>query len=149
MASQVAASPEMTSAADAARLRVRRLSLLVVAAVLGSVIFAAVVTAAAIALSGRPGWWSGWWAALAASLLAASAALGALVPGLRAGGDAAVYGFMIAAFLRVVVTLAGCAAAVFVWHTPPTPTLMLAMPLFFVQIVVELIVLRRAFWLGR
>ena len=45
-----------------------------------------------------------------------------------------------------IAALGGCAAAVILFHTPPVPTLLLVVPLYLVQMVVEVIVLGRAFF---
>jgi hypothetical protein len=105
------------------------------------VLLVAGLTAVIIALTGRHAWWSGWVAALIISLSAAFASLAALAPTLFAGMETAVYGYLGGSVLRTLITLGGCIAAVFIFRIPAVPTLVLASPLYFAQLIVEVAVL--------
>lgn len=141
--------PDVTPTNATPTIDAKRVVILVTAAVVGSVLVTAGIIAAVIAALGKTAWWSGWSAALVAGLTAAVASVLPLVPGILGGAQTAVYGYLAAAFIRVIVALGTCMAAVFVWHTPPVPTLMLAVPLYFAQVAAEAVVLSRAFWPGK
>jgi hypothetical protein len=119
-----------------------------VRSVVGSVLLTAGVTAAAIAAAGATGWWSGWRAATVVSLAAAFVSLVPLALGLCAGIQTAIAGFFAGAALRILLTLGGCMAAIWFWHTSVKATLLLAAPFYLAQLVAECVTLGRAFWRG-
>ena len=127
----------------------RRLIASVARAVIGGELLAAGAAAATIAATGNHLWWSSWSAAVTATMAAAVLSLVALVPGVLAGAQGAVLGYLAAGVVRILVVLGGCAAAMFVWRTPPVPTLVLASGMYLVQLVGESLVLGRAFWSGK
>jgi hypothetical protein len=124
-----------------------RLLLRLAAAVSGAVLMSAAATAILIIVVHRRDWWSGWAAALVVSLAAALLALGPLAAGLFINPQTMAYGYLAGAFVRMLVSISGALAAVWVLRTPPAPTLLLMLPLFFAGLVAECFGLGRA--LGR
>ena len=122
----------------------RHAVMLLAAAVLGSVMVVGALIAAGIAVAGRSGWWSGWSAAMVISLLAAVCSLVPVSAGVLGGTRMAAYGYLAGAAIRMLVTLGGCMMAVLAVRTAPRPTLLIAVPLYFAQLVAEPLVLRRA-----
>lgn len=110
----------------------------------GSLILTAATTALLIAIAGRPGWWSGWIAALIAGALAASLSLALVIPAVVAGMPWTVYGFLAGSVVRMIAALGACVAAVVLFRAPPVPTLLLIVPIYFCQMIVEIIILGRA-----
>lgn len=117
------------------------------ASVLAAVILVAAATAMFIVVMRQPTWWRGWWAALAVSLTAAVCSLAPVAAGLSIGIQGAAYGYLAGAFIRVLVSISGALAAIWVFHVPAASTLLLMVPLFFAQLLAESISLSRA--LGR
>ncbi|HSU66632.1 MAG TPA: hypothetical protein VLJ39_07160 [Tepidisphaeraceae bacterium] len=116
------------------------------AAMAGGLILTAGITALLIELAGRPGWWSGWVASMIVGTLAALLSLALVVPGFVAGLQWAVYGYLAGSVARVLTALGGCVVAVLIFRTPAAPTLFLIVPIYFAQVVIEAVVLSRAFW---
>lgn len=132
--------PPDSAAADAEMRVLAPVAIRVVAAVL----IAAAATALLVAFAGHPGWWRGWIAALVVSLAAALLSLGPVAAGILLGVQGMAYGYLAGAFVRVLVSIGGAVAAVWIFRTPPTPTLLLIVPLFFAQLLAESISLMRA-----
>jgi hypothetical protein len=122
----------------------RRVLARLTGAVGGAVLVTAGATAVVISVTHHPLWWSGWTAALLVSLMAAAVSLAAVAAGMLGGLQGMAYGFLAGAFARVLVSIGGAIAAISIVHTPPAPTLLLMLPLFFVQLATETIVLSRA-----
>lgn len=131
------------------RADVKRVLVRTSAAVIGSVLLSGGVEALFLLLLHKPAWWGSWLAALVAGLAAAVVSIVPLVPGFLGGAQAAVYAYLAAGVLRMLVTLGICMAAVFVAPVAPVPTLLLAVPIYFVQVAAEALVLSRAFWPGK
>ena len=112
--------------------------------VVGAVLIAAAATALLTAFAGHPGWWRGWTAALVVSLAAALLSLVPVAAGILVGVQGMAYGYLAGAFVRVLSSIGGGVAAVWIFRTPPTPTLLLIVPLFFAQLLAESISLMRA-----
>jgi hypothetical protein len=112
--------------------------------VVAVVLLAAAATALLVAFAGHPGWWRGWIAALVVSLAAALLSLAPVAAGILVGVQGMAYGYLAGAFVRVLVSIGGAVAAVWIFHTPPAPTLLLIVPLFFAQLLAESISLMRA-----
>ena len=93
-------------------------------------------------------WWHAWTAAVLIAALAATMSLAPVVPGILAGGQWAVYGHLAGSVLRVLVASMACIAAVLAFRAPPVQTLVLTLPLYFVQLVIEAVVVGRAFRTG-
>jgi hypothetical protein len=106
--------------------------------------------AAAIAiLSGGAIWWHGWVAAVIVSGIAAALSLGAVVGGIVLGGQWTAYGHLAGSALRVLVAAMACVAAIMAFRAPPVQTLALMLPLYFAQLVVEAVVVGRAYRAGQ
>ena len=116
-----------------------------VVAVLGSVLGAAAVMAAVTLIAGRGDWWVGWMTACVVSLLAAVLALAAVAPTLFGGLQTVAYGYLGAGVLRTLVTLGGCLCAVLILKGKAVPALVMAIPLYFAQLIAEAIVLGIAY----
>lgn len=122
----------------------RRVLARLTGAVGGAVLLTAGATAVVISATHHQLWWSGWTAALVVSLMAAVVSMAAVAAGMLGGLQGMAYGFLAGAFARVLVSIGGGFAAIWIVHTPPAPTLLLMVPLFFVQLAAECIVLSRA-----
>ena len=94
---------------------------------------------------GGAGWWRGWGAAAVITSISAVVSMAPLVPGLMVGGQWAIYAYLGSTAARLLVTTLGCIAAVWVVRVPAVPTLMLTVPLYFVQLVVEVVTVGRSF----
>ena len=125
---------------------VRRLLLRLVPGVLGSVLIVAALAAGGVALSGRHGWWSGWISATVIALAGAIAAMLPIAPSMFGGMSGAVYGYLAGSVLRMLVMVGGCIVAVVFWRTSAFAMLFLIVPMFFVQLIVEAILLSGALW---
>jgi hypothetical protein len=125
---------------------VRRLLFRLVPGVFGSVLVTAALAAGGVALSGRQGWWGGWLAATVIALAGAVAAMLPIAPSLFGGMGGAVYGYLAGAVLRMLLIVGGCIAAVVFFRTFAFAMLVLIVPMFFVQLVVEAILLSGALW---
>lgn len=145
MQQQTSSSLASTQGGDAMP-DVRRLLLRLVPGVLGSVLLVAALAAVGVALSGRHGWWSGWLSATVIALAGAVAAMLPIVPSLFGGMSGAVYGYLAGSVLRMLVMVGGCIAAVVFWRTSAFAMLLLIVPMFFVQLIVEAILLSGALW---
>lgn len=123
-----------------------RLMVRLVAMVSASMLTIAAVTAFVIAISHRPDWWRGWSAALLVSLVAALLALGPVAVGLFiiSSAQSVAFGYLAGAFVRMLVSICGALAAVWVFRTPPVPTLLFMLPLFAAGLVAECFGLSRA-----
>lgn len=97
----------------------------------------AALSAGAIAMSGRQTWWSGWTTALVISLFATGLSLAPLILGVRAGAQTAAYGYLAGAVARVLATIFGVLAAVFVFRVSAFATLVLILPLYFAALIAE------------
>lgn len=124
--------------------RQKRVMLPLGALVLAALMLGAAATALLIIVMRQPTWWRGWWAALAVSSTAAVFSLAPVAAGLSIGIQGAAYGYLAGAFIRVLVSISGALAAIWVFHVPPTPTLLLMVPLYFAQLLAESISLSRA-----
>ena len=122
--------------------------ILVTLAIGSSLVLLLVAGSAAVVIGfrGSGSWWHGWVAALVISVLATCASLAAVAPGILAGAQAAAYGYLAGAVVRMLVALVACIAAVAVFRAPPIPTLLLVVPLYFGQVAAEALILGRAFW---
>lgn len=125
---------------------VRRILVRLIVAVSGAIVLACGAMAALIALAHRPEWWSAWVAATLVSVAAALLAMAPLVPALWAGVQYAAYGYLAGAALRMIASLLGGLAAVMIFRTPATPTLLMLAPPYMAQIAAEAVVLSRFFW---
>jgi len=105
--------------------------------VLGTILATAALSAGAIAISGRQAWWAGWTTALVVSLFATGLSLAPLVLGVRAGPQTAAYGYLAGAVARVLATIFGVLAAVFVFRVSAFATLVLILPLYFAALIAE------------
>ena len=117
------------------------------AAVLGSVLGVGILTAAVIEFTHRPEWRIAWLAALVVSLFAAALSLVPVCAGIFGGPKTAAYGYLAGAAIRLLVSIGGCLLAVFAIGAPARPTLLMAVPLYFVQLIAEPLILRR--WMVR
>jgi hypothetical protein len=122
----------------------KRVLLRLATTVLGAVLTAAGATALMIVVVHRPDWWSGWAAALVVSLAAALLSMGPVAAGMFISTQTMAFGFLAGAFIRMLVSISGALAAVWVLRTPPAPTLLLMLPLFFAGLAAECFVLSRA-----
>jgi len=138
---RLAAIPTPENAATGAEMR---LLLPVAMRVVAAVLLAAAATALLVVFARQPGWWRGWIAALVVSLAAALLSLGPVAAGILVGVQGMAYGYLAGAFIRVLVSIGGGVAAVWIFHTPPAPTLLFMVPLFFAQLLAESISLMRA-----
>jgi hypothetical protein len=103
------------------------------------------ILAAAVAIAhGSRGWWIGWSAATIIMTLAGVVSLVPLVPGIMAGGQWAIYGYLASTVTRLFVVLLACIAAVMIFRVPAVQTLTLVAPMYLVQLVVEAIVASRS-----
>ena len=125
----------------------KRVLLRLVAAVLGAVLATAGITALLLVVIHQRNWWSGWAAALVVSVAAALLSLGPVAAGLFISTQTMAFGFLAGAFIRMLVSISGALAAVWVLRIPPAPTLLLMLPLFFTGLAAECVGLSRA--LGR
>lgn len=115
-------------------------------AVGGTMALAVALLAAGVAVfHGGSGWWRGWAAAALITAVSAVVSMAPLVPGLMAGGQWAIYAYLASTVARLLVTTLACIAAVWVIRVPAVPTLVLAVPLYFVQVVVEVMAVGRSF----
>jgi hypothetical protein len=114
--------------------------------VFGAIVLACGATAFLIALAHRPQWWSGWAAAGVVSVIAALLSLAPLAPALFAGVQYAAYGYLAGAALRMLASVLGGLAAVMIFRTPATPTLLLLAPPYLAQVAAEAVILSRVFW---
>lgn len=123
--------------------RSRPVSLL--ALVVASMVLTAGALAAAVAIAhGSRSWWTGWVAATIIMMLAGVVSLIPLVPGMIAGGQWAIYGYLASTVTRLLVVLLACIAAVMIFRVPAVQTLTLVAPMYLVQLVVEAIVASRS-----
>jgi len=126
---------------DASRVLMR-----LVLAVFGSQVVVGALSAGGVALVPSHTWWRG---LLAASIIAVAGAISAflpLVPCILSGMNAAVYGYLTASALRMLVMLGGCLASVMLFRAPALPTLLLVTPMFFAQLIAEAVVMSGALW---
>lgn len=124
----------------------RRVLLRLISAVFGSQLVVAALSAGGVALVPGHAGWSG---LIAASVIAVAGAIGAflpLVPCVLSGMNAAVYGYLAASALRMLVMIGGCLASVMLFRAPPLPTLLLVTPMFFAQLIAEAVVMSGALW---
>lgn len=122
----------------------KRLLVRLAATVSAAMLTSAAVSAIVIAIAHRPDWWSGWAAALVVSLAAALLALGPVAVGLFISAQSMAFGYLAGAFVRMMVSIFGALAAIWVFRTPPVPTLLLMLPLFAAGLVAECFGLSRA-----
>jgi hypothetical protein len=115
----------------------QRILVRLVLPVLGAIVATAALSAAALAVTGRHGWWGGWTASLLVSLIATGLSLAPLVLGVRAGAQSAAYGYLGGAVARVLATIFGVLAAVFVFRVSGFATLVLILPLYFAALIAE------------
>ena len=111
-----------------------------------ALVLTASVTAALIVVTGRHSWWSGWLGAIAISMASTLASLAVLSPSIFGGMQTAAYGYLAASVARMLVALISCMAAIWIVRVPAVPTLVVIIPLYFVQLVTEAFVVGRAFW---
>jgi hypothetical protein len=124
----------------------RHLMMRLAAGVIGSVLLIAGFSAGAIALCGAGGWWSGWTAAVVISLLTSVISIAPLLLGICGGIQTTIAGFFAGMMLRMLLTLGGSMAAIWVWHVPPGSTLLLAAFFYLAQLIAECTTLAMAFW---
>jgi hypothetical protein len=117
--------------------------------VVATVVLTAGASALVIACTGRAGWWSGWLAALAVSLFATFASLIPLALGLQFGAQNAAYGYLGGVTARLLTTIFGVLAAVYIFRAPVVTTLVLLMPLYLAALVAECTALWRIFATGK
>ena len=135
-------------APDIAQTRARRAAVALVVLVAAAwVITAGAVALVLVLLSRRADagdWWLGLLAAGTASLLAAGASAGPILVGLGRGSlDSAVVGYFVALGVRAVVSLAGCAVAVYAGGYPRTATFLLMVPFYLAILAAETYVVGR------
>lgn len=131
----------------AAPIDARRVVTRLAGAVFGAMVLSAGALAVLIVATRHSQWWGAWAAAVAVSTVAAVLSLGPVIPGLFAGAQYVAVGYLAGMVLRMLIALGGGFAAVFVVRTPPGPTLLMLIPLYFAQIVAEAVILSRAIWL--
>jgi hypothetical protein len=106
----------------------------------------ALVLAAMIMLANRPTWWRGYLAASIVSALAAAGSLGPLFWGFKRKLDQLVIAYFTAAGIRAIVSLGGCAWAVWVGGYPAYPTMLMMLCYYFVLLAIETSVVARVTW---
>lgn len=136
------ASPSLSSpASSAAPRRVSTLALL--RWTLASLVVTAGIMSAALLTLNQVDWWRGF---LAASSFAIPVAFSGLAPVLfmivRGGGAPQIaFSFLAGLFLRILTVVLCLVLAVYVWHLPRIPTVMLLMAYYAVLLVTEVVVL--------
>jgi hypothetical protein len=129
-------------------IQTRTITRLMLATIAAVVLTAALLAAGIAAFSGGTIWWHGWMAAVIVSGIAALPSLTAVVAGIMLGGQWTVYGHLAGSTLRVLVAALACVAAIMAFRAPPVQTLALMLPLYFVQLVVEAVIVGRAYRAG-
>jgi hypothetical protein len=126
----------------------RTITRLVLTMTTAVVVTAALLAAGIATLRGNSLWWHGWVAAVIVSSLAALLSVAPVVAGIVIGGHWTVYGHLAGSSLRVLVAALACVAAVLAFRAPPVQMLVLTLPLYLVQMVVEAVVVGREYRAG-
>jgi len=113
------------------------------AAVLGAMLFTAVLLTGVLFIVGRADFWQPFSVATGVSLLAAVLSVVPIVLSLGKGPTSAAVGHFIATGVRVVVSLGGCFLAIRFRDLPAAPTLLLMVPYYFAVLIAESTMLAR------